>query len=126
MQLPSDWVEFLNVLDNQHAFAAEGTSFMKALTFVCEDKPSDHDQEAAERQLTFDMSSAQHQRRALGQAFLTSYLPCRAPRHHFPLYRTLSPYSKVVQAPSAGRQLLFLLLEVLAYPLPKPRAVESL
>ncbi|OCB91035.1 hypothetical protein A7U60_g1729 [Sanghuangporus baumii] len=66
MHLPEDWYKFLarELRDAFYVFASEANHPLFVITFVCEYKVSDAS--AASRQLTFDLCSAQNQRRALG------------------------------------------------------------
>ncbi|KAL5483181.1 hypothetical protein ACEPAI_8410 [Sanghuangporus weigelae] len=66
MHLPEDWYKFLarELRDALYVFASEANHPLFVITFVCEYKVSDAS--AASRQLTFDLCSAQNQRRALG------------------------------------------------------------
>jgi hypothetical protein len=61
--LPRDWGAYLWRFDKPYIFASE-LSTGEVVTFVSEAKCKETT--AAQRQLTFDLCSAQHQRRALG------------------------------------------------------------
>jgi hypothetical protein len=63
MDLPSDTLIYLSLLENPYIFASE-PKVGEVVTFVVEAKCASA--VAAERQLTLDLCSAQHQRRALG------------------------------------------------------------
>ena len=63
MSLPLEWDAFLSGLNNPYVFASE-LVHGEVVTFVAETKCEETT--AAQRQLTFDLCSAQHQRRALG------------------------------------------------------------
>ena len=62
MRLPRGWVKFLSTLKNNYIFASE-QHVDEVTTFACEAKCTV--QAAASRQLTLDLCSTQHQRRAL-------------------------------------------------------------
>ena len=63
MPLPPKWRMFLTALKTPYVFASE-LEHGEVVTFVSEAKC--RETTAAQRQLTFDLCSAQHQRRALG------------------------------------------------------------
>ena len=63
IDLPAEWLLFLGKLPSSHIFSSDERS-CAVITFVCEDKVNEH--KHAARQLTLDLCSAQHQRRALG------------------------------------------------------------
>ena len=63
VDLPVEWVDFLRKLPNKHIFCSDDNA-LSVITFICEYKVKDRKQAA--RQLTLDLCSAQHQRRALG------------------------------------------------------------
>ncbi|OCB84728.1 hypothetical protein A7U60_g8252 [Sanghuangporus baumii] len=63
IELPSDWRDYLTSLPNYHIFCAD-TSTLAVITFASEAKIKD--EKVAARQLTYDLCSGQHQRRALG------------------------------------------------------------
>ena len=63
MCLPNNWLRYLRSFDKPHVFASELLPG-EVVTFVAEAKCKDTT--VAQRQLTLDLCSAQHQRRALG------------------------------------------------------------
>ncbi|KAI0296766.1 hypothetical protein B0F90DRAFT_1745007 [Multifurca ochricompacta] len=65
MELPNDWSLFLTKLQNPQVFSSEAQGApSRVVTFAFEAKSKDND--AASRQLTLYLCSAQNQRRALG------------------------------------------------------------
>ena len=63
IDLPAEWLLFLGKLPSSHIFSSDERS-CAVITFICEGKVKEH--KYAARQLTLDLCSAQHQRRALG------------------------------------------------------------
>jgi hypothetical protein len=64
MKLPRTWNNYLWSQGDSYIFASSAQNRTDVVTFACEAKYSQL--AAAQRQLTFDLCSAQHQRRALG------------------------------------------------------------
>ena len=64
MKLPSTWHNYLRSQGDSYTFASSAQNRTDVVIFACEAKCSQL--AAAQRQLTFDLCSAQNQRRALG------------------------------------------------------------